>query len=227
MFSFPTKTSTTTLTMDQPGTKPIFFGATQQSPYNRFSNLCPLGLLPECGYQASKFRGDTRHRFLNLGGLSEEELLRIYYKLTGKDGTGRNMWIRCMGPRTRNMFMSGIVFKMFGALPRMKGSARKKREIILADLLGYENTEQIQYAPELPDEEKIASMRTIQYERYRTIPRMKKLLLDTGNAELHEAAFRGNVNLWNYNPKKPMGQRGGDWMGKILMEVRETLRNEP
>jgi hypothetical protein len=35
------------------------------------------------------------------------------------------------------------------------------------------------------------------------------------------------VNLWNYNPKKPVQQRGGDWMGKILMEVRETLRNEP
>lgn len=198
----------------------IYFGATTSS-YKQLSNLCPSGKFSvECRYQAIKFKGDTRDRFLGLESLSEDQLLKVYYELSGKHQDKKNFWIRSPGIRMNPIFFSGIVFKMLGSLPRMKGSARKKRELVLARLLGYESTAQIMYAAELPDTQKIDIMREIQRERFEQSPSLKQLLLSTSGHPLHEAAFRGKTNLWNWNPKKP---GGGDAMGKILVELREQL----
>ena len=45
-------------------------------------------------------------------------------------------------------------------------------------------------------------------------------LLSTGDAILHEKPIRGRPNSWTYKD----GQ-GGDWLGQLLMIVREELKN--
>ena len=49
----------------------------------------------------------------------------------------------------------------------------------------------------------------------------KDELLRTGNMVLHEKPLRGGADNWTYK-----NGEGGDWLGKLLMKVREEIRDK-
>jgi ribA/ribD-fused uncharacterized protein len=76
--------------------------------------------------------------------------------------------------------------------------------------------------PIRPDWEavKLDVMRAAVFEKFRAHAKLAKLLLDTGDEELIEDA--AGDGFWGCS-KDGLGQ---NWLGKILMEVRQRLRAE-
>ena len=73
------------------------------------------------------------------------------------------------------------------------------------------------------DEEKVGIMRSLVWEKFQD-PELKQKLLDTGNEELVEGnnwhdKFWGSVQMFGL-------WVGENWLGKILMETREKLRQQ-
>ena len=67
---------------------------------------------------------------------------------------------------------------------------------------------------------KYGIMAEVVYEKFRQNPTLRAKLLATGNAHLEEGNHHGD-RIWG-----TVDGEGTNWLGKILMEVRETLRNE-
>ena len=53
-------------------------------------------------------------------------------------------------------------------------------------------------------------------------PTYRKILDATSGVEIHERPLRGNPNSWSYKPHADPSKRGGDWLGQLLMTVRDT-----
>ncbi|QDU56542.1 NADAR family protein [Aeoliella mucimassa] len=68
---------------------------------------------------------------------------------------------------------------------------------------------------------KLDIMRDAVRAKFTTHPELRELLLGTGDETLVEAAPRDY--FWGCGAKKT----GQNWLGKILMEVRDELRNAP
>lgn len=69
------------------------------------------------------------------------------------------------------------------------------------------------------EEVKIQIMTEIVHCKFTQNPILKKRLLNTGNAELIEG------NTWNDTFWGVCRGKGENWLGKILMQVREELRS--
>lgn len=61
-------------------------------------------------------------------------------------------------------------------------------------------------------------MRECLWNKYSKQGCYQNLLLETGEAPLHELTLRGKPNRWTKN--------GGDLMGKMLMETRDRLKRK-
>jgi hypothetical protein len=73
-----------------------------------------------------------------------------------------------------------------------------------------------------------ATMRVALAFKFRNGPRAAKyrsLLLSTHPRELHESALRGGTTRWTWSPDTS-GYRGGDAIGRLLMELRSELVSE-
>ena len=72
-----------------------------------------------------------------------------------------------------------------------------------------------------PDWEEIKydRMKLFVHKKFK-LPPLRKFLLDTGNAHLEEGNNHGDTTWGTVNGK------GRNWLGKILMEVREEKRRE-
>ncbi|MEO2069577.1 MAG: NADAR family protein [Desulfurobacteriaceae bacterium] len=77
---------------------------------------------------------------------------------------------------------------------------------------------------------KVKVMKELVMKKFQQNEDLKKKLLETGDAILIEGNTWGDefwgVNLRKPDPTSPWGYKGENWLGKILMEVREKLKNE-
>ena len=67
------------------------------------------------------------------------------------------------------------------------------------------------------DDVKISVMRELVREKFTRHPDLRRLLKDTGDAELIEGNWWGDTFWGRYNGV------GQNWLGKILMEIRDEL----
>lgn len=86
--------------------------------------------------------------------------------------------------------------------------------------------------PQLSDEEKLRLMKQLLHDKYTTNENYKNLLLSTHERVLHEAKGRGAPGFWEYQDlseeKIAKGfSSGGDWLGKLIMTVRQELTATP
>ncbi len=73
------------------------------------------------------------------------------------------------------------------------------------------------------------SMRAALKYKYRESANASKyasLLRSTYPRELHEAALRGGPTLWTFTADVTKQYRGGDPLGKLLIELRQELVEE-
>lgn len=80
------------------------------------------------------------------------------------------------------------------------------------------------------DDEKVEVMRALLYRKFRPGTECADLLLDTGNAELVEGNW-WNDTFWGVykfvdrsRSLRPEPWPGKNWLGQLLMEIREDLR---
>jgi ribA/ribD-fused uncharacterized protein len=77
---------------------------------------------------------------------------------------------------------------------------------------------------------KLRVMKELVRKKFTSNGELKEKLLETGNALLIEGNTWGDefwgVNLRKPDPNSPWGYKGENWLGKILMEVREELKAE-
>lgn len=79
-----------------------------------------------------------------------------------------------------------------------------------------------QYIKENRENEKIATMHTLVKAKFKQNNELKNLLLDTWNSFLVEWNSRWDT-FWGVNPKS---RTGNNYLGKVLMSVREELQKE-
>jgi ribA/ribD-fused uncharacterized protein len=77
-----------------------------------------------------------------------------------------------------------------------------------------------------PDWEQVKRdvMRDLLYLKFKSHILLQQKLLETGDALLEEGNTWHDV-YWGISP--PGSGKGENWLGKLLMQVREQLRNEP
>ena len=114
----------------------------------------------------------------------------------------------------------GILAQMLGSMVRCGKDGKltktsKDRRAVVREQLGLA---QIEVVDELSSEDKKALMKKCLLRKYDSGP-YRTLLLSTGSSELHEKPMRGKGNAWT--------SPGGDWLGQLLMEVREELGVAP
>ena len=121
-----------------------------------------------------------------------------------------NYWFTRSGDPIR-----GILAQLLGSMVRRKDgkltSTSKRRQKAVRERLGLST---IEVEPELSDDNKRLFMKECLRKKYSMEP-YRTLLLSTGSSELHERPMRGKGNAWT--------SPGGDWLGQLLMEVREEL----
>jgi predicted NAD-dependent protein-ADP-ribosyltransferase YbiA (DUF1768 family) len=103
-----------------------------------------------------------------------------------------------------------------GVLAQLVGEVSDKpRMAVLKEMLGIDD---LQILPEVSEDEKRIQMKECLVTKYNQA-KYKALLLKTGIKPLHESPLKGTKpNLWTFDDDK-----GGDLLGKLLMEVRAEL----
>lgn len=114
----------------------------------------------------------------------------------------------------------GIAAQLLGTMVRE--SARKRRQAVMERL----GIPRISVNQELSDDNKRRWMKSCLLRKYED-PYFRSLLLSTGDATLHEAPLRGKGARNNWTFKAIGGDVfGKDWLGQLLMEVRDEIRDE-
>ncbi len=113
----------------------------------------------------------------------------------------------------------GIAAQLLGTMVRPTAEKRRKAAMARLDIPS------VKVNPELSDDEKKAWMRVCLQHKFAD-PHFRDLLLSTGDAILHEIPLRGNGanNNWTYKVGKDGQAYGKDWLGQLLMEIRDELR---
>lgn len=75
------------------------------------------------------------------------------------------------------------------------------------------------------EEVKYSIMHDLVLQKFTRYPDLRQMLLDTGDAELIEGN-NWNDRTWGMTKDKTGDYVGKNWLGKILMQVRDSLRNE-
>ena len=112
----------------------------------------------------------------------------------------------------------GILAQLLGSMVRRKGgkltpTSKRRQKAVCAE----QGLAAIEVLPELSDDAKQSKMKECLRKKYSMEP-YRSLLLSTGSRELHEKPIRGSGNSWT--------SPGGDWLGQILMEIREEITSE-
>ena len=181
--------------------EPIFFNSRSKFPINHLSNF--YGGV-EFEYQKLKFpQKEMKDLFDNL---SKVEDPKIFREISDKYG--------CKGKHLNNgKPVNGILAKL---VANMTKKSNKKRKKVIMEETGLKEIE-INW---LTGKEMKIEMKKIIYNKFLKNP-YKDILLSTGDRDLHELAMRGKYNNWAYNPENP---DSCDWLGKILMEVRNEIK---
>lgn len=188
----------------------INFNSKSSSPngYRRLSNLFDA----EFDYMRARF--------------PQPEMQALFDKLKGCDEQTFMEWLKLLQPgkkwtekKERYWFyddepIRGILAQMIGSCVRTTPTATKRRRILCKKL----GLTSIEVNPELTDDGKKDLMLACLRMKY-TRPEYRTLLLSTGDAILHEMPLRGKPNAWSFR-----NGEGGDWLGQLLMQVRDEIR---
>ena len=105
----------------------------------------------------------------------------------------------------------GILAKLVGAIVTDKSSkSYQKRAKEISKYLGI-NVEDVFSSDKVTTDEDMLECLNEKYSK----PEFRNLLLETGDALLHEKPLRGAANDWTFKDGK-----GGDKLGKMLMRIR-------
>lgn len=212
----------------------IYFKSNSKK-YKQLSNL--FGHV-EWDFQMVKFKeGSAVWTFMrDRRDCTPEEFKQMFEKLKGTDKTeksGSNYYI----DRDSGEIATGIIPKFLSEIAKPAGKsvslARKrlgyilgKEDVTVAELEAW-RVENVK--PELSNDEKDELMLKLLRVKFAT-PRYKELLLQTGDAILHEAKGRTAPNRYEWQ-RKPLTEkeieknytRGGDVLGRLMMQVRSEI----
>lgn len=217
---------------DEP--REIYFKAYMSGPYRRLSNL--FGPV-EWGFQMVKFKeGCAVWTFMrDRRDWTREEFTKIFQALYKKDKTDKSGSNSYIDPISGEI-ATGIIPKLLSAIAKPPGKsvddARKRLAVVLGKPVTAVELEAWRVEnvmPEISNDEKDVLMMKLLKEKF-AIPTYKDLLLQTGNATLHEQTGRGPPNRyeWQQKPLTPAEiekgfTRGGDVLGKLMMRVRSEI----
>lgn len=112
----------------------------------------------------------------------------------------------------------GILSQMVGTSVKDTAVGRNRLKIV-KEMACISSERELRIKPNTTDEEKKELMLKLLRKKF-TKNEYKEALLSTEEAILHEKPLRGKPNNWTYK-----NGDGGDWLGELLMKVREELRN--
>ena len=218
------------------GVSPIYFKAFRNGRFRKLSNL--FGPV-EWAFQRAKFKeGSAVYNFLLEGerkaragewNRADFDAARLRMKHDGK----LESYVDDDGA-----VASGLLAQMTSLLARNPDSTDARHR--LAYTMGRSESEgpvskaemsewhAENVKPPLDDTDKWDQMYYLLYDKFTTNDEYKQLLLSTGTRVLHEAKGRGAPGLWEHQPLteaqiQKKFSPGGDWLGKLLMKVREHL----
>ena len=123
-------------------------------------------------------------------------------------------WIR--NDEEGEILIKGILYKLIGTSVKDTAVGKRRRKIIMKEL----DLDDLEVKPNTKDSEKKELMLKLLRKKY-SKREYKDELLRTGNMILHEKPLRGGADNWTYK-----NGEGGDWLGKLLMKVREEIRGK-
>ena len=164
-------------------------------------------------YMKDRFEDEeVKALFDEFNDVDEEKFLYYLKKLQPekKDWTPakERYWFKDEKPIT------GILSKLAGSAVKDTASLRRRLKII-GELAGLDRLPKVKR--NLTNEDKVQHMLECLRIKY-SKPYYRKLLMNTGDAVLHEKPMRGKGDFWTYP--------GEDTLGKCLMKVREEIKNE-
>lgn len=151
---------------------------------------------------------DLFRRLQNCDG--EEFLDALKWLQPGKDWTARKeqFWFHETTP------IRGVVAKMLGSMKDRTPTARARRQLI-AKRMGLK----VISITEQPSPEREARLMLIALRRKFRNKAYRDVLLQTGDAVLHQTPVVGAPDKWTWRNGK-----GGDLIGKLLIQLRNELR---
>ena len=190
----------------EPNDKIIF--NSKSSEFYELSNF--YGGVEPC-YMKDRFENKKiKALFDDFDSADKEKFLYFLKKLQPeKSWTDKklNYWFKAEAPIT------GILSKLAGGSVKNTPGARRRLKI-LVELSGLE--EEVKIRENRTNDEKIELMMECLRKKYNK-PYYRKLLLSTGDSVLHENPMRGKGDFWTFP--------GEDTLGKLLMKVREEIKN--
>ena len=212
----------------------IYFKAYRNGEFRKLSNL--FGPV-EWMYQQSKFKaGSEVYNFLEQGkqrtlqgSFTPEEFKTILNAL------GLDVKLKSYTDDD-GALATGLIAQTTSQIAKAPDSdlGRKRLSFILGRSVNVSKDEALAWHaqnvnPELGDDDANALMLRILRVKY-AIPQYRGLLLRSGTRVLHEGKGRGAPNKWEWQNKPLTPQeeakgftRGGDVLGKLLMQVREEV----
>jgi len=212
----------------------IYFKAYRNGEFRKLSNL--FGPV-EWMYQQSKFKaGSEVYNFLEQGkqrtlqgSFTPEEFKTILNAL------GLDVKLKSYTDDD-GALATGLIAQTTSQIAKAPDSdlGRKRLSFILGRSVNVSKDEALAWHaqnvnPELGDDDANALMLRILRVKY-AIPQYRGLLLRSGTRALHEGKGRGAPNKWEWQNKPLTPQeeakgftRGGDVLGKLLMQVREEV----
>jgi hypothetical protein len=124
-------------------------------------------------------------------------------------------WIR-NDEEEGEILIKGILYKLIGTSVKDTAVGKRRRKIIMKEL----DLDDLEVKPNTKDSEKKELMLKLLRKKF-SKKEYKDELLRTGTMVLHEKPLRGGTDNWTYK-----NGEGGDWLGKILMKVREEIRGK-
>jgi len=181
--------------------------------------------IPEFAYQSQKFTGATIMALMaRMEACSGKEFLDYLMALQPhKEWSDRQKcyWFQGRVPRSED---GSLLFNeaepIRGILAKLVGGAikSKPRQRILARLAGGP----FNVLPAVDDDQKRQRMLSILRHKFAD-PFFGDILRATGDAALHEKPMRGSPGAWTYKWHEDPQKRGGDWLGQLLMQVRDEI----
>lgn len=171
----------------------------------------------ESAYMKDRFLDkEMKTLFDRLESSSKEEFMDYLKRLqpNKKEWTEGKLkyWIRDDEP------IRGILSQMVGTSVKDTVLGRNRLKIV-KEMAGISSENELRIKPNTTDEEKKELMLKLLRKKFAK-KEYKEALLSTEEAILHEKPLRGKANNWTYK-----NGEGGDWLGGLLMKVREELRN--
>lgn len=218
-------------TLDSTSNMALHFNSKSRPPLRYLSNFhgtAETGI-PEFAYQSQKFSGAKIIALMaRMEACSGEEFLEYLMALQPhKKWSDRQKcyWFQGRVPRSED---GSLLFNeaepIRGILAKLVGGAvnSKPRQRILARLAGGP----FKVLAEVDDDQKRQQMLFILRHKFAD-PFFGDILRATGDAVLHEKPMRGKAGPWTYkwDAKEPQ-KSGGDWLGQLLMQVRDEIRED-